>query len=60
MRWITSAGARRISPTKTAELKAQDVKFTTEPRPLRLASGAMVNFAYLEGPSGAKIELVQR
>ena len=45
---------------KTRELKAQNVKFTTEPRPLRLASGTMVNFAYLEGPDGAKIELVQR
>jgi len=45
---------------KTAELKAQSVKFTTEPRPLKLASGTMVNFAYLEGPDGAKIELVQR
>jgi catechol 2,3-dioxygenase-like lactoylglutathione lyase family enzyme len=45
---------------KTLQLKAQDVKFTTEPRPLKLASGTMVNFAYLEGPSGAKIELVQR
>jgi len=45
---------------KTKELKAQNVTFTTEPRPLRLASGVMVNFAYLEGPAGAKIELVQR
>jgi lactoylglutathione lyase len=45
---------------KTTELKAQSVKFTTEPRPLRLASGTTVNFAYLEGPAGAKIELVQR
>jgi catechol 2,3-dioxygenase-like lactoylglutathione lyase family enzyme len=45
---------------KTAELKAQSVKFTTEPRPLTLASGAVVNFAYLEGPAGAKVELVQR
>lgn len=45
---------------KTAEYKGQGVKFTTEPRPLRLASGVMVNFAYLEGPAGAKIELVQR
>jgi catechol 2,3-dioxygenase-like lactoylglutathione lyase family enzyme len=45
---------------KTKELKAQNVKFTTEPRPLKLASGTMVNFAYLEGPDGAKIELVQR
>ena len=45
---------------KTAELKAQNVTFTTEPRPLKLVSGTIVNFAYLEGPSGAKIELVQR
>jgi glyoxylase I family protein len=45
---------------RTKELKAANVKFTTEPRPLRLASGVTVNFAYLEGPDGAKIELVQR
>jgi catechol 2,3-dioxygenase-like lactoylglutathione lyase family enzyme len=45
---------------KTTELKAQNVQFTTEPRPLRLAGGATVTFAYLEGPAGAKIELVQR
>jgi len=45
---------------KTAELKVQSVKFTTEPRPLKLASGVTVNFAYLEGPAGAKVELVQR
>jgi lactoylglutathione lyase len=45
---------------RTAELKGQGVKFTTEPRPLKLASGTVVNFAYLEGPAGAKIELVQR
>jgi catechol 2,3-dioxygenase-like lactoylglutathione lyase family enzyme len=42
------------------EFKSQHVKFTTEPRPLKLASGVMVNFAYVEGPAGAKIELVQR
>jgi len=46
--------------SKTTELKAQGVKFTTEPTPLKLAGGATVNFAYLEGPAGAKIELVQR
>src|SRR6516164_503356 len=46
--------------SKTDELKAQGVAFTTEPRPLRLASGVMVNFAYLAGPAGAKIELVKR
>jgi catechol 2,3-dioxygenase-like lactoylglutathione lyase family enzyme len=42
------------------EFKAQNVKFTTEPRPLTLASGVMVHFAYVEGPAGAKVELVQR
>ena len=31
-----------------------------DPRPLRLAGRATVRFAYLEVPSGAKIELVQR
>src|SRR5215471_17279877 len=46
--------------SKTSELKAQAVKFTTDPRPLKLASGVMVNYAYLEGPAGAKVELVQR
>jgi len=45
---------------KAAEYKSQGVKFTTEPRPLKLASGVMVSFAYVEGPAGAKIELVQR
>jgi hypothetical protein len=45
---------------KTAEYKGAGVKFTTEPRPLKLASGVTVNFAYLEGPAGAKVELVQR
>jgi catechol 2,3-dioxygenase-like lactoylglutathione lyase family enzyme len=45
---------------KTTEYKGAGVKFTTEPRPLRLASGVTVNFAYLEGPAGAKVELVQR
>jgi catechol 2,3-dioxygenase-like lactoylglutathione lyase family enzyme len=45
---------------KTAELKQQGVKFTTEPRPLKLAGGVTVNFAYLDGPDGARVELVQR
>jgi catechol 2,3-dioxygenase-like lactoylglutathione lyase family enzyme len=45
---------------KTAELKSQGIKFTTDPRPLKLGGGATVNYAYLEGPNGVKIELVQR
>ncbi len=44
----------------TKTFKAQHVTFTTEPRPLKLASGTMVHFAYIEGPAGAKVELVQR
>jgi catechol 2,3-dioxygenase-like lactoylglutathione lyase family enzyme len=45
---------------KAAELKSQGIKFTTDPRPLKLAGGATVHYAYLEGPNGVKIELVQR
>ena len=45
---------------KIAELKAKDVKVTTEPRPLTLADKTTIHYAYVEGPSGAKIELVQR
>ena len=52
--------ARDDLAAKTAQLKAQSVKFTTEPTPLKLASGVTVNFAYLEGPAGARVELVQR
>jgi lactoylglutathione lyase len=53
--WRTKNLASRAS-----ELKGESVKFTTEPRPITLANGATVNISYLEGPSGAKIELVQR
>jgi catechol 2,3-dioxygenase-like lactoylglutathione lyase family enzyme len=45
---------------KVAELKDKGVKVTSEPRPLRLAGGATIYYAYVEGPSGTKIELVQR
>ena len=43
-----------------SDFKAHGVTFTTEPRPLRLAGGTTVQFAYIEGPAGAKVELVQR
>ncbi len=45
---------------KIAELKVKGVKVTSEPRPLRLAGGTTINYAYVEGPAGLKIELVQR
>ena len=45
---------------KIAELKTKSVKVTTEPRPLTLADKTTIHFAYVEGPAGTKIELVQR
>ncbi len=45
---------------KIAELKGKGVKVTSEPRPLKLAGGSTIFYAYIEGPSGTKIELVQR
>lgn len=41
-------------------LRDRGVKFMQEPRPLKLASGTVVHLAFIEGPAGAKIELVQR
>ena len=43
-----------------AQLRSRNVKITTEPRPLTLASGVSMRLAFLEGPDGARIELVQR
>ena len=58
---IDHIGFRTTNLTQTTtDFKAHDVKFTTEPTPLRLSGGAMVHFAYIEGPAGAKVELVQR
>lgn len=41
-------------------LKAMNVKVTTEPRPLMLPSGTAMRLAFVEGPYGVRIELVQR
>jgi catechol 2,3-dioxygenase-like lactoylglutathione lyase family enzyme len=43
-----------------AELKTKRVKVTTEPQPLTLADKTTIHYAYVEGPAGTKIELVQR
>jgi len=46
---------------KTIEdLRAKGVTILTEPRPLSLPKGPSVNFAYVAGPAGAKIEMVER
>jgi catechol 2,3-dioxygenase-like lactoylglutathione lyase family enzyme len=41
-------------------MKAKNVKVTTEPRPLVLPSGTAMRLAFVEGPGGVRIELVQR
>ncbi|HEY1308075.1 MAG TPA: VOC family protein [Vicinamibacterales bacterium] len=43
-----------------AALKTKNVKVTTEPRPLTLPSGTSMRLAFIEGPGGVRIELVQR
>jgi predicted enzyme related to lactoylglutathione lyase len=42
------------------ELTSKGVKATSEPRPLELPNGPSINFAYVAGPAGARIELVER
>lgn len=43
-----------------ASFKTKNVKVTTEPRPLVLPSGTTMRLAFVEGPDGVRIELVQR
>jgi catechol 2,3-dioxygenase-like lactoylglutathione lyase family enzyme len=43
-----------------AALRVKNVKVTTEPRDLTLPSGTKMRLAFIEGPEGARIELVQR
>ena len=43
-----------------AAMKAKNIKVTTEPRPLVLPSGTAMRLAFIEGPGGVRIELVQR
>ena len=47
--------------TKTInDLRAKSVTVTAEPRPLRLSNGPTINYAYVAGPAGARIEIVER
>ena len=50
---------RPLTDTIT-ELMAKGVQKTSEPRPLALPNGPSINFAYVAGPAGARIELVER
>jgi catechol 2,3-dioxygenase-like lactoylglutathione lyase family enzyme len=58
---IDHLGFRPVNVDAAVEaLKAKNVKVTTEPRPLKLASGVTMRLAFIEGPEGVRIELVQR
>jgi catechol 2,3-dioxygenase-like lactoylglutathione lyase family enzyme len=41
-------------------LRAKGVQVTSEPRPLPLPNGPTINFSYVAGPAGARIEIVER
>lgn len=59
---IDHIGWRSTGPlSKTIDgLRAQGVTVLTEPRALSFPKGPGVNFAYVAGPAGVKIELVER
>ncbi|MBZ5662535.1 MAG: VOC family protein [Acidobacteriia bacterium] len=59
---IDHIGWRSSGPlAKTIDgLRAQGVTVLSEPSPLVLPSGFKLNYSYVAGPAGAKIELVER
>ena len=59
---IDHIGWRSSGPLKDtiAGLGSKGVQILTQPRPLPLPNGPTINFAYVQGPAGAKIELVER
>ena len=48
-----------INETKTM-LEEKQVQLTSQPRPLTLPGGPPINYFYIAGPSGARIEIVER
>jgi hypothetical protein len=49
------------SLTKTIDgLRTMGVTVLTEPQPLQLHNGTTINYSYVLGPAGTKIELVER
>ena len=61
-RAIDHIGWRSVGPLADTinALRAKKVEVTSEPRPLPLPNGPTINFSYVAGPSGARIELVER
>jgi catechol 2,3-dioxygenase-like lactoylglutathione lyase family enzyme len=61
-RAIDHIGWRSMGPvdaTKTM-LEGKKVELTSQPRPLTLPNGPPINFFYVAGPNGARIEIVER
>lgn len=54
--WRSTAA---ILDTK-AMLEGKQVQLTSQPRPLNLPNGPPINFFYVAGPDGARIEIVER
>jgi catechol 2,3-dioxygenase-like lactoylglutathione lyase family enzyme len=61
-RVIDHIGWRSLGPIDStkAMLEAKKVELTTQPRPLNLPNGPSINFFYVAGPDGTRIELVER
>jgi len=61
-RAIDHIGWRSIAPVDQtkAMLESKHVELTSQPRPLNLPNGPSINFFYVAGPDGARIELVER
>lgn len=61
-RAIDHIGWRSVGPLADTinTLRGQKVNIETEPRPLTLPNGPPINFSYVSGPAGARIELVER
>jgi hypothetical protein len=43
-----------------AMLEGKKVQLTSQPSPLNLPNGPSINFFYVAGPDGTRIELVER
>lgn len=57
---IDHIGWRALDSDETiADLNRKGVEFTSEPRDMTLPNG-MINFFYVQGPEGARVELVRR
>lgn len=59
---IDHIGWRSVGPLKDTMdgLAAKGVTITSQPRPLPLPNGPTINFSYIAGPAGARIEIVER